>query len=101
MQVVRIDEIEVLVVLPPDHGELAVDLSGKQSHPLIAGSRAPERRHPKGQEVAGLNQFGPDRDAAIRGVGCVEYFPFAAVEFHESSILYAIRLRESDGKDNA
>jgi hypothetical protein len=34
-QIVRIDEVEVLVVLAADHGIFAVNLAGEQGHALV------------------------------------------------------------------
>ena len=36
MQIFRIDEIQILIVLPRDHGELAVNFSREQRHTLVS-----------------------------------------------------------------
>ena len=41
VQVVGIDEVEVLVVLPADHGVSAVDLAGEQGHALVSRGGSP------------------------------------------------------------
>jgi hypothetical protein len=38
IQIVRIDEIKILVVLPRNHGELAVDLSRNSAMPLFCAA---------------------------------------------------------------
>jgi len=44
-QVVRIDKIEVLIVIPADLGVLAIELSGKQRHALVLRGGSPQGRH--------------------------------------------------------
>src|SRR6202023_571139 len=91
VQVIRIDQIKIFVVLPRDHGESAADATRKQSHPFVPASVSLQRRHPKGQKVTGLEQLGSDRSAAVSRVGCVERLFPSVVELHESSVLDAVR----------
>ena len=100
MQVGRIDEIEVLVVLPADHGVLAVDLPGEQGHALVPCGGSPQGRHAKGYEIGGLDQLGSYRGAAIGGVCRVEGLSPAVFEFHETGIFDPVRLGQGDGKDH-
>src|SRR5204862_5788867 len=92
MQVGRIDKVEVFVILPPDHGVLAADLSREQGHALVPRGGSPQRRHAKGDEIGRLDQLGSYRRSAIGGVGRVERLCASILEFHEASILDAVRL---------
>ena len=47
IQIVRIDEIQILIVLPRDHGELAVDLARKQRHALVLRGGPAEGHQPE------------------------------------------------------
>ena len=60
-----------------------------------------KRRHPERHEIAGLDQLGADRRAAVGGIGRVVGFPFAIAEFDKARILDAVRLGFGDGKDHA
>ena len=101
VEVVGVDEVEVLVVLPPDHGVVAVDPSREEGHALVARSRTCQRRHREALEVGGLEQLRPDRPAAVGGVGRVEGPAATVVELDEAGVLDAVRLRLRDRKDHA
>ena len=87
VQVVRIDQIKVLVVLSRDHGVLAVDPAREQRHALVERGTAVQGRHSERQEVAGLDQFRSDRCALVGGVGCVIGLAVAIGEFDEAGVL--------------
>ncbi len=99
MQVIRIDEVEALVVLAGNHGVAAVDLARKQGHPLVPGRVPGQRRHAERQEIASLDQLRADGPAAIRRIGCVIHL-FGRCELGEARILDTIRLRRGHREDH-
>src|SRR5580658_8409923 len=101
VKIVGIDQIEVLVVLPPDHRIAAIDFSWKQSHSLITRRRSGEWCQPKRSKVRRFEQFRADRSAAIGCVSCVERFSSIVIEFDEPGILDAVCLSIGDRKDDA
>ena len=92
IQIRRIQQVEVLIVLPADHGVVAADLSGKQRHALVASGGPAQRGHAKRNEIARLDQLGSYRCAAIGSVCRVKGFPRAIFKLHEAGILDAVRL---------
>src|SRR4029450_560057 len=92
VQIVRIDQIKILVVLPRNHGVLAVDPARKQRHTLVACRRTMQRRHSKREEVAGLDQLRSNRSAPVSGIGRVVGGPAAIAELDKTGVFYAVRL---------
>src|SRR6266699_7145919 len=87
VEVVGIDQIEVLVILPPDHRIAATDSPWKQSHSLVARRRSAERSHPERSEIHRLEQLRADRSAAVGRVGGVVDLSSIVVEFDEPGVL--------------
>ncbi len=100
-EVVRIDQIQILIILPRDHGVIAADLPWEQRHALVLGSSAPQRCQPERHEIVGRDQFGTDRPPAIGGIGRVVGFPALIAKFDKARILNAVRLGFGDRKDDA
>src|ERR1041384_5844236 len=65
MEIVGVDQIEIFVVLSGNHGIAAIDLAGKQSHPLVARGRPPKRRHFERLEVRCGQQLGENRASSM------------------------------------
>ncbi len=101
VEVVGIDQIKVLVILSRYHGVPAVDFTREQRHALVARGCAVQRRHSKREEVAGLDQFRPDRGTLVGGIGCVIGRPTAIAELDEARVFDAVRLRLRHRKDHA
>src|SRR6266571_3920279 len=100
VEVVGIDQIEVLVILPPDHRIAATDSPWKQSHSLVARRRSAEWSHPERSEIHRFEQLGTDRPAAIGRVGGVVDFSSIVVKFNESCVFDAVCLGVGDRKDD-
>src|SRR5436853_7185605 len=90
VEVVGIDQIEVFVILPPDHRIAATDFPWKQSHSLVARRRSAERSHSERSEIHRFEQLGTYRPAAIGRVGGVVDCSSIVVEFDEPGVLDAI-----------
>ena len=101
VEVVRVDQMEVFVVLPSDHRVAAIDLTREQTHALVARCCSTHGRHAERSEVRRLQQFGPNAPAAVGRVGCVECLAPLVLEFNEASILDAVGLCLGDRKDDA
>src|ERR1039458_7487447 len=94
------DEIEVLIVLPSNHGVVAANPLGEQGHSLVPRANSSQRQHSERYEVSGLDQFGPYPPAVVGGICRVEGLFPAIVEFNESCILDPVRLGWGDGEDH-
>src|SRR5438093_5498177 len=92
VEVVGIDQIEVLVILPPDHRIAAADFPWKQSHSLVACRGSAERSHPERSEIRRFEQLRADRPAAIGRVGGVVGSSCIVVEFNEACVLDTVCL---------
>ncbi len=99
VQVFRLEQVQVFVVLPADHRVSAIQLAWEQRHSLVATGGTAERRHAKRQEILGFDQLRANRFAGVSRVRRV-IRRRRSLEPHESRIFDPIRLRLGDRKDD-
>src|SRR3954471_2362619 len=88
------DEIEIFVVLPADHGVLPVELAEKERHALVLSCRPAQRRHAEREKILRLDQLRADGLAAIGGIRRIVVLA-RPLEVHEARIFDSVRLRSS------
>src|ERR1039457_1343526 len=99
---VREHEINVLRVLPGQHGIGAIDLPGEQSHPFVLDRWTIQSHELKKKEVVRLQQL---RNAELPVKSCeggiVDVASVVVLKSYEAGILDAVSLRAGHGENNS
>ena len=99
-QIIRVNQIKILVILPRDHRVFAIDLARKQRHTLVASRVAIQCRQAKRNEVGRLDEFRSDRPSAIGGIGRIICSVVAVAKLDEARVLDSIGLRFRDRENH-
>src|ERR1019366_5205810 len=99
---VREHEINILRVLPGQHGIGAIDLPGEKSHPFVLDRWTVQSHELKKKEVGRLQQL---RNAELPVKSCeggiVGGGSVVVLESHEAGILDAVSLRAGHGENDS
>src|ERR1041385_5106890 len=101
MEFVGEHDVDVFIILPPEHRESPIDFSWKKRHPLVLDRWAIERDEFEMKEVRGFNELRQDHFAVVRGIGrIVISTAVVLLKHHETSVFDAVALRRRCGKQN-
>ena len=102
MDIIGKDQIQVLVVLPGNHGIQPIDLSRKEGHALVLCSRAVQGDKPELKEVGGFHELRHHHPTVIGGEGGVVHgAAIFVLKPDEPGVFYAVPLRGRSRKDDA